>query len=63
MLIAAEAGRYLDREGKLAALETPIERVTPLGIKTSDAEYEFDLIIYATGFDAMTGTLLRMGAR
>lgn len=35
--------------------ETPIERVTAKGIKTSDAEYEFDLIIYATGFDALTG--------
>ena len=35
--------------------ETPIERVTTTGIKTSEAEYEFDLIIYATGFDAITG--------
>ena len=35
--------------------ETPIERITPNGIKTSDAEYEFDIIIYATGFDALTG--------
>ena len=35
--------------------ETPIERVTAKGIKTSDAEYEFDMIIYATGFDALTG--------
>jgi cation diffusion facilitator CzcD-associated flavoprotein CzcO len=34
---------------------TPIERVTAKGIKTSDAEYEFDIIIYATGFDALTG--------
>ncbi len=43
--------------------ETPIERMTPTGIKTSDAEYEFDMIIYATGFDAMTGTLLNMDIR
>ena len=35
--------------------ETPIERVTTTGIKTSESEYEFDLIIYATGFDAITG--------
>jgi hypothetical protein len=28
--------------------ETPIERITPTGIKTSDADYEFDIIIYAT---------------
>src|SRR5205823_6851803 len=36
--------------------ETPIERIIPTGIRTSDAEYEFDMIIYATGFDAITGT-------
>jgi cation diffusion facilitator CzcD-associated flavoprotein CzcO len=43
--------------------ETPIERVTPKGIKTSDKEYEFDVIIYATGFDAVTGELTRMDIR
>jgi cation diffusion facilitator CzcD-associated flavoprotein CzcO len=36
--------------------ETPIERITTEGIKTSDKEYEFDIIIYATGFDAITGS-------
>jgi cation diffusion facilitator CzcD-associated flavoprotein CzcO len=36
--------------------ETPIERITPEGIGTSAAEYEFDIIIYATGFDAITGS-------
>ena len=35
--------------------ETPLECVTPNGIKTSDAEFEFDVIVYATGFDAITG--------
>ncbi|MFN6995040.1 MAG: flavin-containing monooxygenase [Aquincola tertiaricarbonis] len=35
--------------------ETPIERITPTGIRTSERDYEFDLIIYATGFDAVTG--------
>jgi cation diffusion facilitator CzcD-associated flavoprotein CzcO len=43
--------------------ETPIERITPAGIKTSDAEYEFDLIIYATGFDAITGSFDRIDIR
>jgi cation diffusion facilitator CzcD-associated flavoprotein CzcO len=43
--------------------ETPIERITPEGIKTSDAEYEFDLIIYATGFDAITGSFDRIDIR
>ena len=32
--------------------EAPIERITPNGIKTRDEEYELDVIIYATGFDA-----------
>jgi cation diffusion facilitator CzcD-associated flavoprotein CzcO len=43
--------------------ETPIERITPAGIKTSDAEYEFDIIVYATGFDAITGSFDRIDIR
>ncbi len=40
--------------------ETPIECITPAGIKTSDKEHEFDIIIYATGFDAITGAFDRI---
>jgi cation diffusion facilitator CzcD-associated flavoprotein CzcO len=43
--------------------ETPIERITPTGIKTSDADYKFDMIIYATGFDAITGSFDRIDFR
>ncbi len=43
--------------------ETPIERITPSGIKTSDREYTFDIIIYATGFDAITGSFDRIDIR
>ncbi|MDP1841733.1 MAG: NAD(P)/FAD-dependent oxidoreductase [Reyranella sp.] len=43
--------------------ETPIERITPNGIKTSDREYAFDIIIYATGFDAITGSFDRIDIR
>jgi len=43
--------------------ETPIERITSDGIQTSEAHHDFDMIIYATGFDAMTGTLLKMDIR
>ena len=43
--------------------ETPIERITPSGVKTSGAEYEFDIIIYATGFDAITGAFDRIDIR
>jgi len=44
-------------------LATPIERITPKGIKTTDAEYEFDMLIYATGFDAVTGGFDRIDIR
>ena len=39
---------------------TPILEVTATGIRTSDAEYPLDIIVFATGFDAMTGPLLAM---
>jgi len=44
-------------------LETPIERITPKGIETTDSEDEFDMIIYATGFDAVTGAFDRIDIR
>ena len=40
--------------------KAPIERITPKGLKTSEAEYEFDVIIFATGFDAVTGSLNKL---
>ena len=41
----------------------PIERITPRGIRTRDAEYPLDVIVFATGFDGMTGSLVRMDIR
>jgi cation diffusion facilitator CzcD-associated flavoprotein CzcO len=38
---------------------TPIERLTHDGIRTSAEELPFDIVIYATGFDAFTGSLLK----
>jgi cation diffusion facilitator CzcD-associated flavoprotein CzcO len=38
----------------------PIRDVTPTGIRTEQGCYELDVIIYATGFDAMTGALSRI---
>lgn len=35
----------------------PIVRLTANGIRTTNAEYDFDVIIFATGFDAVTGAL------
>ena len=43
--------------------ETPIEGVTATGIKTSRQEHEFDIIIYATGFDAISGAFDRIDIR
>lgn len=40
--------------------ETPIERITPDSIRTSDRERDFDVVIYATGFDAVTGSFDRI---
>ena len=39
----------------------PIEAVTPDGLRTGGNDYAFDAIVFATGFDAMTGALTRMG--
>jgi cyclohexanone monooxygenase len=43
--------------------ETPIERVTPSGLCVAGREYEVDSIVFATGFDAITGSLLNIDIR
>jgi cyclohexanone monooxygenase len=40
-----------------------IERITATGIQTSHQHYELDVIVFATGFDAMTGALTRVDIR
>ena len=40
---------------------TPIQEITPAGIRTAAGEYDLDVIVYATGFDALTGPLLTLG--
>lgn len=48
----------------VSLLENPIERITPKGILMSDGvEHELDVIIYATGFDAITGAFDRIDIR
>jgi cyclohexanone monooxygenase len=37
-----------------------IERITENGVQTEQGHFEFDVLVYATGFDAMTGALLRI---
>ncbi|WP_433189999.1 flavin-containing monooxygenase [Actinoallomurus sp. CA-150999] len=43
--------------------DAPIEKITPRGIATGGREYELDAIVFATGYDAMTGPLLSMDVR
>jgi cation diffusion facilitator CzcD-associated flavoprotein CzcO len=42
---------------------TPIESITPNGIRTSEGEVPVDIIVFATGFDAMSGSLLKIDIR
>ena len=50
---------------KLVDIKTnAIEEITPTGLRLANGEqYELDVIVYATGFDAMTGALLRMDVK
>jgi cyclohexanone monooxygenase len=41
----------------------PIAAITPAGVRVGDTTYEVDVIVYATGFDAMTGSLLKIAAK
>src|SRR4051794_32344796 len=38
----------------------PIQEITSKGLRTTEAEYELDAIVFATGFDAMTGALFKL---
>jgi cation diffusion facilitator CzcD-associated flavoprotein CzcO len=41
----------------------PIETLTATGIRAAGVDHDLDAIVYATGFDAMTGSLLKMDLR
>jgi cation diffusion facilitator CzcD-associated flavoprotein CzcO len=43
--------------------DEPIERITPRGILTNKQEYQFDILVYATGFDGVTGAFDRIDIR
>jgi cation diffusion facilitator CzcD-associated flavoprotein CzcO len=43
--------------------KTPLVEITETGVRTSEAEYEVDAIVFATGFDAMRGALLAVDIR
>tara|TARA_R110000787_G_scaffold36106_5_gene92379 strand:+ start:3503 stop:3700 length:198 start_codon:yes stop_codon:yes gene_type:complete len=48
---------------EIDASNSSIERITPKGVKASAGEIELDLIIYASGFDAVTRALNRIDSR
>lgn len=43
--------------------ESPIAAITPRGLRTSEADFDVDAIVFATGFDAMTGALFNIDIR
>jgi cation diffusion facilitator CzcD-associated flavoprotein CzcO len=43
--------------------DTPIQEITANGLRTSDKEYAFDILVFGTGFDAMTGPLKKIDIR
>ncbi|XP_024402703.1 uncharacterized protein [Physcomitrium patens] len=51
----------LDHVHLVDLTKTPILEMTEKGIRTSEKDHVFDAIVYATGFDAITGTLTRIG--
>ena len=44
----------------VSTTKTPISRVSATGIETTEQSYEFDIIVYATGFDSFTGAFNRI---
>lgn len=65
--VPCETGYYevfnQDNVELVSVRETPIERITSKGIETSEGEREFDVIVYATGFDAFSGSFTNMDIR
>ncbi len=43
--------------------KAPIQRITPTGLQTAGGHYDLDVIIFATGYDAVTGSLNRINVR
>ena len=43
--------------------DIPIEEIVSNGVRTSDKDYDVDIIVFATGFDAMTGPLTKINIR
>ncbi|KQY54338.1 MULTISPECIES: flavin-containing monooxygenase [unclassified Nocardioides] len=65
--ICTDSGYYATFNRDNVALvnlrKDPIEHIADWGVKTSESSYELDVLVFATGFDAMTGALTRMDIR
>ncbi len=65
--LCADSGYYAtfnrDNVTLVDVSEHPVEQITPGGLVTGGREYKFDVIVFATGFDAMTGALLKPDIR
>jgi cyclohexanone monooxygenase len=48
---------------RLRLTDRPIEKITPNGIRAGGKEYAPDIIVVATGFDALTGPLKKLGIK
>ncbi|MCH2527008.1 MAG: NAD(P)/FAD-dependent oxidoreductase [Dehalococcoidia bacterium] len=59
--LPCESGYYevynQDNVSLVDVKRAPIERITSKGVLTSESEYEVDVLIFATGYDAVTGSL------
>ncbi len=62
--ICTDAGYYAtfnrDNVRLVNLRREPIETITPGGVRTADATYPCDVLVFATGFDALTGALTRI---
>ncbi|HEY6131231.1 MAG TPA: NAD(P)/FAD-dependent oxidoreductase [Halioglobus sp.] len=65
--ICLDSGYYetynRDNVSLVSILETPIERITSTGLRVDGIDHVFDVIVFATGFDAITGPYTRMDLR
>lgn len=65
--ICADTGYYetynRDNVRLVDVKKNPIREIVPEGMKVGDEVHELDMIVFATGFDAMTGTLLNIDIR
>ncbi len=52
-----------DNVSLVSVKENPIVEITPKGVRTTDGEYELDVLIYATGFDAVDGNYTKIDMR